>query len=117
MFGRFAVLFYLGDVHRAVVRESVDDRIDATHDAQNRFERFVGNGERVGVVVGECRGDVDPDVVPARQVAADFAQRLPFEREFSRGSPLPESRATEPSTSDTATVRSSCEVFTLNFVP
>ena len=66
MFGRFTVLFYyLGDGYRAVVREGVDDRIDAAHDAQNRFERFVGEGERVGVIVGECRGDVDPDVVPA----------------------------------------------------
>ena len=34
--------------------------------------------------MGECRGDVDPDVVPARQVAADFAQRLPFEDQFAR---------------------------------
>ena len=55
MFGRFTVLFYLGDGYRAVVREGVDDRIDAAHDAQNRFERFVGEGERVGVIVGECR--------------------------------------------------------------
>ena len=35
--------------------------------------------------MGERRGDVDSDVVPARQVAADFAQRLPLEDQFTRG--------------------------------
>ena len=48
-------LFEFGNRDGVVFGERVGDGVDAAHDAQDLFERFVGNGERVGVVVCEGR--------------------------------------------------------------